>query len=128
MIFDKQRIHIGDTPARNLIELARKIPYGFFGDFKDQIIDKEILSSEKREEFSREYKEFCVELADYAYNLEDLKTFNLDTLKKHSPRIIIRLFELLKQRIENEGSLVDQELWNLKTLMHSGAQNKYKGD
>ena len=79
-IFDDTYIRLGESPAHNYRELARKMPEAFLSS------DKSICDSvEGMESFNEIYFDYCRWLGEIAYRYKDGKATNLKILQQRCP-------------------------------------------
>ena len=114
-----KRVRLGDSPSRNLKELARKFPALYEGRFKN-IVQKILVNEASVKSFDQSFLSLAKRVAVNCFKYKTLQSLDMNFFLTHCPQNIKELYLLFCSILdENTYNFYGPE-WELKTLAFLG--------
>lgn len=120
LVFGNNRVRLGNTPARNLMELYRKLPLSALEKrFGLDVIERPYgrISSDP-EGFNRSFEEYAKRLAQSFFRQKHVKNLKIGDLLDGCPPEITELYQFFARILSLTGKELSKEQWTLRLFIY----------
>ena len=112
-VIGDKRVRLGDTPSRNLKELARKFPALYQGRFKE-IVEKILASEASLKSFDQAFLSLGKRVSVNCFKYKTLQSIDMNFFLTHCPQNIKELYTLFCSILDTNTDNFYGAEWELK--------------